>query len=126
MEDSPILSVEEQIKLSEGRREAAEASSVARLERQKENSAHRNAVDISWREIQNTLAIKELLTFVETLKDGHLRVATDGMAQKITGRDDEGNEIMELVNLNSEQRLGHLDRATGNDEILNYLIRHRS
>lgn len=124
-EKSVIPSIEEQIEIGEKKRQDADAAAIARAERGKEIAAHRNAVAISWKEIQDSLAIRDLVRFLETVKDGHVRVATDGVAQKPVGKDEDGKDIMELVNLTQEQRLGHLDRATGNDEALNYLIRHR-
>ena len=126
MEDNKLPSIEERIKFNEEKLKQSEEAAIARAERQQENIAHRNAVDVSWKDIKNNIAIKELIIFIETVKEGHIRVATDGIAQKFMGKDEDGNEIMDVVNLNSEQRLGHLDRATGNDEILNYLIRHCS
>lgn len=126
MEDNKLPSIEERIQLNEEKLKQSEEAAIARAERQQENITHRNAVDVSWKDIKNNIAIKELITFIETVKEAHVRVATDGVAQKFMGKDEDGNEIMDVVNLSSEQRLGHLDRATGNDEILNYLIRHCS
>ena len=72
------------------------------------------ALTKSWEKIKKEVAVKELMRFISVEIDRHRKVGNDGV-----GVDAEG----EIVRFTNEQRISMMDRASGLEEVENYLER---
>lgn len=75
-------------------------------------------------QIRGSDALVDLQTKMQGYQDYHLKLAKDGVAYEPTGQSDSnGESIMRTVRLTPEERTGHLDKASGIQEIIDYLDR---
>ena len=75
--------------------------------------------------IKKSAAVEDLLIKMRGFIDYHTKVAKDGVAYE-NGKDADGNLIQHTVRFTPEQRVSHLDKAAGLEEILDYIDRQLS
>lgn len=86
-------------------------------------SAHK-ALSAQYLQIKSTEAMQDLYTKMVGFHDYHLKLAQDGVGYESTGQSDkDGEVIMRTIRLTPEERTGHLDKASGIQEIIDYLDR---
>ena len=78
----------------------------------------------SFREIKDTAAIKNLVNYISTMVKMNEKIARDGVGARRTGyKLQNGQEEVENVFLSKDERVAKLDRAAGQQDILDYLLR---
>lgn len=97
-------------------------------------AAHEKANEVRKSKIQNVRAVyakekggpllEDLLAKCELFKGYHLKLAQDGVGARKTGHKlVDGSEEVENFFLDNNQRAGHLDKASGIQEIVDYVER---
>lgn len=94
----------------------------AALSTQKKAGRERAALLGHYEAIKGSPALQDILAKCQGFIDYHQRVAKDGVAYKDVPKDSvTGNMV--TVALSQEQRVSHLDKAAGIDEIIGYITR---
>jgi hypothetical protein len=90
----------------------------------KERKADRDRLKIAYKKASNEEVLEDILGKIKNFINYHTQVARDGVGGKPTGQVDKQNQpIIDYVPLSKEERLTHLDKAAGQEEVLNYINR---
>lgn len=78
----------------------------------------------SYAQIQNEPAFLDILAKAKSFAGYHTKMAKDGVGYRDTGRFDEnGKPIQEIVYYDQPKRLSELDKASGIEELEDYILR---
>jgi ribosomal protein L29 len=75
--------------------------------------------------LKENLAMQDLTAKLHSFIEYHTKVAKDGVAYE-NGKDAQGNLFQQTVRFTPQQRVSHLDKAAGLEEIADYLDRQLS
>lgn len=107
--------------------EAMTRAQRARAEHEAKTSERLNdlrEVRNSFREIKDTPAMKNLIHYINTMVKMNEKIARDGVGARRTGyKLENGQEEVENIFLSKDERVAKLDRAAGQQDILDYLLR---
>jgi len=96
-------------------------------EQKKRNAEMAEEVDSlrhSYARIKDEPAFQDILKKAKSFAAYHNKMAKDGVGYRDTGRfDEKGNAIQEIVYYTGEKRLGELDKASGIEELEDYILR---
>lgn len=78
----------------------------------------------SFRQIKDTAAMQNLVKYINTMVSMNEKIARDGVGARKTGYKLENNtDEIENVFLSKDERVSKLDRAAGQQDILDYILR---
>lgn len=97
-----------------------QAAADYKIKREKQ-AAEKLILQAEYRKIADGPVVKDLLAKVEAFAGLHMKVAKDGEAYKQSGVDKDNQPVLSIVSLNQEDRTRHMDKASGIEEIENYL-----
>ena len=89
-------------------------ATAARGNEQKELTAE-------YHKLRNSIALADLMAKAKTFAQYHAQVATDGVAYEQTVSI--AGNVQTVVRLNHDDRVSHMDKAAGIQEIIDYLER---
>lgn len=96
----------------------------AQREKQRQRTGEIKALNALYNQSKDDPVILDILKTARELGAYHRTIAEDGVANEATGRvDKDGIAEMQMLRLNDRQRMGHLDKAAGIQEMLNYIDR---
>ena len=98
------------------------AAAKKQAEQKKEQKADVRALLLSYQKIKDEPAFKDLLKNVNDFARYHVKLAQDGVGFKY-GKDGDGKPVTTEVAFTPEQRTGHLDKAAGQQEIIDFVER---
>jgi hypothetical protein len=104
-----------------------EEKKIAREEAQTARVNEERRIDAEYYKLKDSEALLNLVAKAESFIQYHTKLAKDGVGyeRQATGTDPDGNAIFGevLVHFDAERRLRELDKAVGQQELLDYLTR---
>lgn len=98
-----------------------EVAKEAHAEANKERKAKQETLKIVYKKATKNEALLDIIAKIKAFGDYHLKVAKDGLGSRV---DESGQP--QTIFLSNEERMSHLDRAAGIEELGAYIDRQLS
>lgn len=110
----------------EAKRKADKAEKKeAREQRLQTASGEAKKLKAAYKKLEGTEAFADLLAKISSFGDYHIKIAKDGVGYRDEVKPD-GTKEQVLVQFTNEQKIDHLQRAAGIEEISDYITRQLS
>lgn len=105
-------------------RTRAQKAKTIHAQKNAERKEEIQAVRSIYREARDSDLLNDLLTKAKRFQDYHVKIAQDGVGARETGyKLADGTKEVENIFLTPVQRAGHLDKAAGIQELVDYIDR---
>lgn len=102
-------------------RTRAQAKKIAHEKAEEKRKAESEELKANYAKIKDEPALADILAKAKTFAAYHMKIAKDGMGSKQNGFTESGQPIIVDYRLTSEERIAHLDQASGQEQLIAYI-----